>query len=181
MLRGLWQFYISRAELRTARELGEQLLHLAQRALNPALLVEAHCALGETLFYLGELAPARQSLEQGVSLYNPQQHRSHAFLYGEDPGVACLSYAALTLWLQGYPDKALTSIQGALTLAQEHPLRFSLARVLISAAWLNQLRREGQLGQEWAEAAMTLSTEQWFPHWLVVGTLLRGWALAAQG
>ena len=28
---------------------------------------------------------------------------------------------------------------------------------------------------------MTLSTEQGFSHWLVVGTLMRGWALAAQG
>ena len=28
---------------------------------------------------------------------------------------------------------------------------------------------------------MTLSTEQGFPHWLMVGTFLRGWALAAQG
>src|SRR5262249_56746045 len=90
---------------------------------------------------VGDLAPARQSLEHGVSLYDPQQHRSHAFLYGEDPGVACLSYAALTLWSQGYPDQALTRIQGALTLAQEHPHRFSLARALISAAWLHQLRR----------------------------------------
>jgi predicted ATPase len=32
-----------------------------------------------------------------------------------------------------------------------------------------------------AEAAISLSTEQGFPHWLVVGTFLRGWALAAQG
>jgi predicted ATPase len=181
VVRGLASFYLSRAELRTARELGEQLLHLAQGSATPGLFLEAHRVLGEALFFLGELAPARQSLEHGVSLYDPQQHRSHAFLYGEDPGVACLSYAALTLWSQGYPDQALTSVQETLTLAQEHPHRFSLGRALVSAAWLHQLRREGQLGQAWAEAAMTLSTEQGFPHWLVVGTVLRGWALAAQG
>ena len=28
---------------------------------------------------------------------------------------------------------------------------------------------------------MTLSTEEGFPHWLMVGTFFRGWALAAQG
>jgi class 3 adenylate cyclase/predicted ATPase len=181
VLWGLWQFYLARAALRTARELGEQLLSLAQSTPTPALLLEAHRALGETSFWLGELAPARQFLGQGVSLYGPQQHRSHAFLYVEDPGVVCLSYAALTLWSQGYPDQALTSVQAALTLAQEHPHRYNLARALISAAWLHQWRREGQLGQERAEAAMTLSTEQGFPHWLVVGTHMRGWALAAQG
>jgi predicted ATPase len=105
VLRGLWVFYVSRAELRAARELGEQLLSLAQRAPTPALFLEAHRALGETLYWLGALAPARQSLEQGMSLYDPQQHRSHAFLYGEDAGVVCLSYAALALWSQGYPTR----------------------------------------------------------------------------
>jgi class 3 adenylate cyclase/predicted ATPase len=181
VLRGLWVFYLSRAELRVARELGEQLLSLAQRAPTPALFLEAHRTVGETLYWLGALTPARQSLEQGVSLYDPQQHRSHAFLYGEDPGVACLSYAALTLWSQGYPDQALTSMHTALTLAQEHTHRFSLARALALGTMLHQCRREGQLGQERAEAAITLSTEQGFPHWLALGTFQRGWALAVQG
>jgi len=120
-------------------------------------------------------------LEQGASLYDPQQNRAHAAHYSEDPGVACLSYAALTLWLQGYPDQALTCMQAALTLAQQQPHRFSLGRALVSAAWLHQLRREARATHERAEAAMTLSTEQGFPHWLMVGTFLRGWALAAQG
>ena len=35
---------------------------------------------------LESLSPAREHLEQGIALYDPQQHRSHAFLYGYDPG-----------------------------------------------------------------------------------------------
>ena len=66
-----------RAEFQTARELGEQLLSLAQRVQDPALLLEAHHALGDTLFYLGEFARARAHLEQGMALYDPQQHRAH--------------------------------------------------------------------------------------------------------
>ena len=46
-----------------------------------ALLVEAHHALGTALFFLGEFASARAHLEQGIALYDPQQHRSRAFLY----------------------------------------------------------------------------------------------------
>src|SRR4029453_10627575 len=72
VLRGLWVFYSSRAELRTAQELGEQLLKLAQPAPTSTLFLEANRALGETLFWLGELAPARQSLEQAISLYDFQ-------------------------------------------------------------------------------------------------------------
>src|SRR5438093_4303313 len=39
VLRGLWYFYLHRVELRTARELGEQLLTLAQHVGDLALLL----------------------------------------------------------------------------------------------------------------------------------------------
>ena len=46
VLFGLWRFYNVRSQLHTARELGETLLRLAQRAHDPALSVIAHYALG---------------------------------------------------------------------------------------------------------------------------------------
>jgi hypothetical protein len=49
VLRGVWLFYLMRMELRTARELGEQLLTLAQQVGDPALLLEAHSTLGDRL------------------------------------------------------------------------------------------------------------------------------------
>ena len=110
---GLWRFYLNRAELRTARELGEQCFTLAQRVQDPAFLQEAHLMLGSTLFYLGELVSARAHLEQGIALYDPQQRRSLAFSRGTDPGVACLSCMAWTLWMLGYPDQALEESRGS--------------------------------------------------------------------
>ena len=59
VLRGLWYFYLIRVELQTARELGEQLLTLAQHIGDTALLLEAHYALGNTVNYLGEFTAAR--------------------------------------------------------------------------------------------------------------------------
>src|SRR5262249_53056139 len=89
VLRGLWNFYLIRMELQTTRELGEHLLTLAQHIGDPALLLEAHCALGCTVDYLGEFAAAQAHYAQGIALYDPQQHRSHAVRYGQDPGVVC--------------------------------------------------------------------------------------------
>jgi predicted ATPase len=175
VLQGLSTFYIVRAESRMAHELAEELLRLAQRAQDAAMLVAAYSMLGTTSFYLGENASARVHLEQGVALYDPQQHRSHAFLdVGTDPGVLCFIYAAQVLWLLGYPDQALT-------LAQELSHPFSLAYALDFAALLHRLRREEQAAQERAEAAMTLSTKQGFPLWLAIGMILRGGTLAEQG
>jgi class 3 adenylate cyclase/predicted ATPase len=181
VLRGLWNFYLVRAEHQTAQELAEQLLALAQRSQTPAFLLEAHMALGISSFWQGAIAPARAHLEQASTLYDPQPHRAHAFLYGLDPGMASRCYAAWALWALGYPEQAHQRINEGLSLAQELPHRFSLAAALGYAAWQHQLRREGPTVQVRAEAAISLSTEQGFPHWLVVGTFLRGWALAAQG
>jgi predicted ATPase len=45
----------------------------------------------------------------------------------------------------------------------------------------HQLRREVRLTQERAEAAISLATERGFPHFMTIGSILRGWTLAHQG
>jgi predicted ATPase len=174
---GLWVFYVLRPEYKMARELGEQLLHLAQNVQDPALFVEAHFALGETLFLLGEFGSARAHLEQSHVFYNPEQHRSLAFLAGFDSGIISLSWAAWALWMLGYPDQALKSNHEALTLAQEFSHPPSLAFALTMAANLHQFRQEGHAAQERAEAAVALCAERGIPFFLALGTTLRGWAL----
>jgi class 3 adenylate cyclase/predicted ATPase len=181
VLHGLWRFYMVRSQLQTTRELAEQLFSSAQRAEDPALLLEAHRMLGLTMFWLGEMTPARAHFEQGMALYDPQQHRSHAFVYGQDPGVACLSNGGWPTWVLGYPDQALQSVHEALNLARELTHPFSLVYALAMASVVHQFRREVQVVQERAEELVTLSTEQGFPFWLAFGTILRGWALTEQG
>jgi TOMM system kinase/cyclase fusion protein len=182
VLRGLATFYIVRAETRTAHELAGELLRLAERAQDPAMLVEAYSMLGTTAFYLGDIAAARGHLEQAEALYDPRQHRAHAFLdVGTDPGVLGLIYAAHVLWLLGHPDQALARSRRAVALAQDLSHSFSLAYALDFAAFFHRLRREERAAQEQAEAAMALSTAQGFPLWLAIAMTLRGGALAAQG
>jgi predicted ATPase len=181
VLFGLAAFRLVRREVQTARELSEQLLRLAHRVQDPALLVAAQNALGETLYHLGEFVLAREHLEQGIAVYDPQQHHFLASLYGADQGEQCLCYAAYVLWHLGYPDQALKRMCEALTLAQEFSHPYNLAYVLICAAFHHQFRREERLARERAEAMITLSTEQGFPWFLALGTIVRGWALTEQG
>jgi predicted ATPase len=82
VLWGLARMHDTRGELKEGRVLAEQLLNLAQRVQEPALLLEAHHELWANLSALGELTSARLHLEQGFLLYDPQKHRQHAFLYG---------------------------------------------------------------------------------------------------
>jgi class 3 adenylate cyclase/predicted ATPase len=178
VLGGLAAFYMIRGELRTGRELVEQLLRLAQSLQDPALLQSAHYGMGEVLFDLGELPQSRTHLEQAITLYDPKKRRFRA---SHDPGVACLSIAALTLWSLGYPDQALKRMQESLTLAEELSHPFSLSFALHCAATFHACRQEGQTAQERAEALITLSREQGFTLRAATGTVLRGWVLAKQG
>src|SRR5262249_30590780 len=178
---GLWYFHLVRAEFQTARQLGEQLLHLAQRAQTPALLLLAHRVLGQTLAFLGEFSPAHVHLEREMTLYDLGQHRAFASLYGQDQGVICRSWAALTLWSLGYPEQALRRSREALTLAQELVHPFSLAYAMCFAGMLCQLCRDVQAAQERATAAIALCTEQGFALYLARGTILQGWVMAKQG
>jgi predicted ATPase len=178
----LWRlnlFYHTRGEFQTTHELAEQMMHLAQSLQDRHLLSVAHMGLGGASHWRGELTSARTHFEQAIALYDPQQHPRVTFSSGTaDPRVDCLSYAAWTLWGLGYPDQGLERSQEALDLAGglSHP--FSLAYALGCAAQFHRLRREGQIARERAEAVITLSTEQGFPFWLAIGTVVRGWALS---
>ena len=181
VLCGLWGFYYVRGDLQSARELAEHLLTLAQEHHDPALLLHGHRALGDALFRLGELVPARAHLEQGMALYHPQQHRAHALLYGQDPGMGCRGFAALVLWVLGYPDQALQRGEEGLSLAHELSHPFSLAFILGQVSQLHGLRREWPAAQERAEALMALAREQGFAQSLAASLMNGGRTLAAQG
>jgi predicted ATPase len=120
-------------------------------------------------------------LAQGIALYDPQQHRASAFLYGEDAVVSCRIVAALARWWLGYPDQGLARSQEAVTLAQQVAHLYSLSAALSRAAIFHQLRLEVRLTQERAEAAISLATDQGLPHWRTISAMLHGWVLTHRG
>ena len=90
---GLWVFHLVRGQLANARGLAENLLALAHREQSSDLLIEAHRNLGSTYFFLGRFDEARTHLLTAKSLDDPNQHRSHALLYGQDPGITARIFA----------------------------------------------------------------------------------------
>jgi predicted ATPase/DNA-binding winged helix-turn-helix (wHTH) protein len=181
VLRGLWNVYLVRGELHTASAWGEKLFRLAACQQDASLLQWGHCVLGMNAYYRGGLVSARTHFEQGLSLYNRQQHGTLAFLYGLDSGCVAATFLAWILWLLGYPDRSLQRSREACTLAQELSHSFSLAAAMHWAGRLHQFRQEAHAAQGWVEASMSVSTEQGFSAWVTIGTILRGWALYKQG
>jgi predicted ATPase/class 3 adenylate cyclase len=177
VLWGLWAFYLVRTDLTTARDLAQRCVRLADNANDTALQLEARRNLGATLLWRGDLTTARGHLEQALALYGRERHGSHAFVFGQDPGVTSLAYQAVTLWSLGDMDDALTRSQEAVALARslDHP--YSLVYALLFASVVHQLRREGEAALEHADALITTSQEHGFGLGLAWGPVMRGWAL----
>jgi hypothetical protein len=147
----------------------------------PALAFIGHYTLGATWFCLGGLPVAHQHLQESIVRYTPNQRRAPVFRIGQDLGVGSRIFAAVTLWLLGYPTQALVHLHEALTLAHELSHPFSLAFARLFAAFVYQWRRDMPAVQEQAEAAVAPATEQGFPLLAAGGTSVRGWALVMQG
>ena len=135
-LRGLHRFYLVRAQHQTARSLGAQSLQLAQQTHDPVLLVEAQLALGESLFYLGELAAARGELEAGLTHCTPATQALPALRVVQHPEVAYRCHLAYVLSLLGYPAQASTYGHALVPLARTlaHPLSLAYA-LAATAVW----------------------------------------------
>jgi predicted ATPase len=172
-----------RAEHRTARQLAEEALSLAQEAADPLLVAVGHWCLGFILFSLGEYATARAHLQQVISFYEPQQHhRQLLVLRGSDVGPSALVYDACCLWCLGYPEQAQKRSQEALALARELDHAFSLADVLCFGGCVpNTMRRDAPALQEHAEELVRLSRGMGFLSFEGTGTCYWGEALAMLG
>jgi predicted ATPase len=157
VLFGLWRFHIGRSHLHMTREIGEMLQRLAQRAHDPTLTVIAHYTLGFTWLCLGVFSVARRHFEAGIDLYTPDQSRAPTVSIGHDLGVGCHAYAAMTLWLLGYPDQAVARLREALALADTLSHPFSLAWAQSIGTFVTQFRRDVLAAHAHAEAVVALS------------------------
>jgi DNA-binding SARP family transcriptional activator/predicted ATPase len=179
---GMWLVASHRANAATALERGQELLALAERLNDPALLLEGHHALWPVLVWLGQADAARRHLDHGMALYDKDQHRSHAFLYGgHDPGVCCRKVASWASWILGYPARGLEESLASLELAGELQHPTSIIVALVWACVFRDLRRECVAMREHARTLIALSTEHEASQWLAAGTIFDGAAGAELG
>ena len=180
-IRGLWIFYLVRGHLAHARELAENLLALADREPRSDLLIEAHRSLGMTYLPLGRFDEARTHLLAAKSLYDPNQHRSHAFRYGQDPGITVRTYLARTLWILGEIEPVEPLAREAMGMARELEHPFTLVFTLVVLSWIYSRVRNAKRTLELADEAIAVSTQYSFKLGLAWATSSQGWALAENG
>jgi predicted ATPase len=181
ILWGLWLFYKVRSDLGRAHLLAGELLALAEQSGDPALVLQARQAGAVVALCAGEPAVTRRHMEAAVRLYDPARHRHLTFQFGQDPGVACLGFGAVALWLLGEPREAAARSRDAVRLARAGSQPSTLALALHFAAVLHQFRGDPTGVREAASEALAVAVEHRFAFWQAGATVLLGWAVAAGG
>lgn len=102
-------------------------------------------------------------------------------MYGQNPGVTCLIYLALNLWVLGYPDQAQMRCAEAISLSEEiaHPYSQSFAQCM--AALFHALKGDPEAALQHSEQTIKISKQAGFPFLMAFGLVIRGWGRSFSG
>lgn len=136
--------------------------------------VEARELLACSLFHQGRFDLSATSAEAGIACFDPREISTILARYGENPGVACLSWMALDLWYLGRPNASMQRSDQALELARDHP--YSLSSALTYRTYLHQFRGEQEQTLRWSTRACEVAGRMGFDFRVAQATMVGAWA-----
>ena len=159
-----------------------QFLTLAEKQGAAAPLMIGHRLTGCSLVHGGEIAKGRAHLDRAIELYDPVEHGELATRFGQDVRVAAWSYRALTLWLLGHPDTALTDVENALKDARKTGHAATLLYALTCTDLTQIACRKYEAVRAQSDEAIALADEKvGAPFWRARATIELGCLLAFTG
>src|SRR5262249_31020211 len=140
----------------------------------------AYHILAATLFNLGDFQAARKYTRSAIQIWRSEPVPSPVDDF-ENAIVSCLCYDGLLDWHFGDMGSCQATMSEAIALAKEVNDMHGLAFALRSAALLGYWKRNPAEVERLASDLIELSTRHHFAHWLVWGSIFRGWARSASG
>lgn len=178
---GLWLGSRSGQDDEAPLASAQRLVDEARRQGDPAADAQAAYAMGNNLFFAGQLEPAATWLERASALAARVPATALALRFGEHGGITAQAMLGWLRALQGRPDDALAQGEAALAAAQalRHAQTQAYALALL-AVQQRHLRRPAPAARRARELLAFAATHE-LQLWQAVGGLVLGWALAAQG
>ncbi|WP_028203896.1 sigma-54-dependent transcriptional regulator [Paraburkholderia nodosa] len=177
---GVWTTQLTTLQLKQARASAQEMLQRAQNSGNRVSLDEAHVAMANTLYWLGDSEEALACLARG-NLLGVTRDDARTGSQGIDLASLALTFEGLAAYQIGEFGQARRAMDMPILRAGE-PGAHALAHVLNlqGAAWLASLfddQRSGPLAIE----LESVSIANGFPFYRGMGQILRGVDLSAQG
>jgi class 3 adenylate cyclase/predicted ATPase len=175
ILYGFWVSNLIAFNGDALRELATQFLTLAEKQTATGPIMIGHRLMASSLVFTGDIVRGAAHYDKALALYDPAKHRALATRFGQDVGVVILSFRAWTLWFLGYPDRARTDIEGALTNSREIGHAATSMYALNNAIGLHIHWGNYEDANSFDHDLMALAEETNAPYWKGAGIAYRGW------
>jgi predicted ATPase/DNA-binding winged helix-turn-helix (wHTH) protein len=179
---GLWSHRMSSGEYRAASAFAERFRGLTAKQPDPAARLIADRMIGSMRLYTGDQTNARRHIERMLSRYVDPLHRSHTIRFVWDQRVAGEIILAVILWLQGFPDRAMGTVQRTIERARASDHAISLCYTLARAAcpvalWVGDLAA----AQRYVSMLLDHSAKLAMAVWQAEGRCFEGMLLIKRG
>jgi len=180
ILFGIWTTQLMSMDLGKARGTAQEMLQRAQVSGDADLVAEAHVAMANTLYWLGDSAETLACLQRGGLVPVGDQERCRT--QGFDLVGLALNFEGLAAFQVGdfaRAEQARRRLVARAELTAEHPLNQAIA--LQGGAWLSCLFDDMASLGPLADALERLSAQHGFVFYRGVGQIFRGVHLLSQG
>ena len=160
--------------------IAQRVYALAQEQNESAMMIGACRPLAVTFYYLGDFETARQYAIRGVQIWRSGSVESHAEDFGT-PVVGCLCYQALCEFHFGEIASSDATLSEAISLAKELNDMTALGFALWHAGCLAHLKSDPGEVERFLSDLIELSKHQNFVYFVLLATVLRGWARSPSG
>jgi hypothetical protein len=143
--------------------------------------VDGNLILGSNTGFGGDLEAGLGYLDRAIQGFQGPGYRPRRFRLGLDVRVSCLTTSGFFLWLLGSTDQAVERADRAIAIATEIDHPHSIAYGLFHSGFLHVWRREPELVEARAEAALRVAETSQLPLWRALGTCLLGAATSELG
>jgi predicted ATPase/DNA-binding winged helix-turn-helix (wHTH) protein len=182
-LRALWGSFmenITNFRYRAALAVAEKFCAHAAKSADPANALIGDRLVGVALLALGDLEGARRHIERMLGRYVART--SHIIRFQFDQQLLAYSYRCRILWLQGFADQALRSVESHLVAARASDHPYSLFSGLLQTACpIALLVGNLTLAERHIKALMDLSARHAVELWTLGGRCFGGVLLIKRG
>ncbi len=181
VLYGAWAASYVAFDSDVTLELAVRFAGLAEKQRQIVPLMIGHRLIGTSCLLSGQVAKAREHLDDAYALYDPLQHRPLATRFGQDVRVSILVYRALAQWMLGYPDAALADADHAIADARESGHAGTLMYAQFHTSLTNVLCANYAAASSQSNDAIRLAEQKGAALWNALATMQTGCVLAHSG
>ncbi len=177
-----WMYNSLSGNLPAASERADRLVEMASRLGKSDLRLQAHHARWTTAFLRGQVTIARDDIEQGLALYDSDQHRGHWAIYGlHDPGVCARATGGCALWQAGLSERGAVVALDAIRVSDALGHPFSRAIALQYAGFVSMMAGDARAAGDHAATMAEIAAEAKLALPAALSKFASAWATGQHG